>query len=308
MPRWSLLACGLPAANAVFLGLAVESTLRNNEVQTNYSSGAAIAVTQNKGRKRGEDVVVTPGSNGIFTITILMDGHGGQSVMKRAVDLQKELLEMCRSLADWPRCAVEATEHVQDHIRIMRYRSGATFLALVVEEASSKAAFAWAGDSMGILVRQGMVAFRTSSHTAESEAEISRIRHHSPPYQYRLDDGYLCALKRPSCVMPTRGLGDVDLESAGFLAVPETSDFMAMGEEDFVLIASDGIWDVLSEEDVLAHVQVGSWQTNLATSEKLAKLAVQEWLRQYGRVSEADDVSVAIVQPRLSVTPVKAEL
>ena len=32
MPRWSLLACGLPAANAVFLGLAVESTLRNNEV------------------------------------------------------------------------------------------------------------------------------------------------------------------------------------------------------------------------------------------------------------------------------------
>lgn len=308
MPRWFLLACGLPAANAVFLGLAVESTLRNNEVQTNYSSGAAIAVTQNKGRKRGEDVVVTPGSNEVFTITILMDGHGGQSVMKRAVDLQKELLEMCRSLADWPRCAVEATEHVQDHVRMMRYRSGATFLALVVEEASSKAAFAWAGDSMGILVRQGTVAFRTSTHTAESEAEISRIRHHRPPYQYRLDDGYLCALKRPSCVMPTRGLGDVDLESAGFLAVPETSDFMTMGEEDFVLIASDGIWDVLGEEDVLAHVQVGSWQTNLATSEMLAKRAIQEWLRQYGRASEADDVSVAIVQPRLSVTPVKAEL
>eukprot|EP00435_Cladocopium_sp_Y103_P037450 s832_g9.t3 len=512
--------------------------------QTNYSSGAAIAVTQNKGRKRGEDVVVTPGSNEVFTITILMDGHGGQSVMKRAVDLQKELLEMCRSLADWPRCAVEATEHVQDHVRMMRYRSGATFLALVVEEASSKAAFAWAGDSMGILVpelryacacgtciatpegyvearddalvfrslafechsqtvvcpdcgqaigfkneslhflrrdriqsrtdklqvlvcslkqqeitevsqviagifpcdvrsrlllkaelrqftalpgkpelvvvvhrnegralltdRNGFyhevlgtawkqtrgnvlvvltrvepqeptdlydknmlrslstqgdqptmgalghagrvltwgnspsaeqlqqilklmtkayfhesihatgipqnwnkpspkasgwtVAFRTSTHTAESEAEISRIRHHRPPYQYRLDDGYLCALKRPSCVMPTRGLGDVDLESAGFLAVPETSDFMTMGEEDFVLIASDGIWDVLGEEDVLAHVQVGSWQTNLATSEMLAKRAIQEWLRQYGRASEADDVSVAIVQPRLSAS------
>ena len=133
-----------------------------------------------------------------------------------------------------------------------------------------------------------MVAFRTSSHTAESEAEISRIRHHSPPYHYRLDDGYLCALKRPSCVtrrgmaspimedlnpslqklkgtdqnkglvmvmviilhdclnmskqgegkphrqhvpsaqvMPTRGLGDVDLESAGFLAAtcPECRSF-----------------------------------------------------------------------------------
>ena len=142
--------------------------------------------------------------------------------------------------------------------------------------------------------RPRMVAFRTSSHTAESEAEISRIRHHSPPYQYRLDDGYLCALKRPSCVtrpwrrpspidhedpwrisiililhchcrnlrarmrirmvmilhdlpnmskqgegqqhwhhvpfaqvMPTRGLGDVDLESAGFLAAacPECRRF-----------------------------------------------------------------------------------
>ena len=33
--------------------------------------------------------------------------------MHQAAGVLQELLEMCRSLADWPRCAVEATEHVQ---------------------------------------------------------------------------------------------------------------------------------------------------------------------------------------------------
>eukprot|EP00434_Breviolum_minutum_P010251 symbB.v1.2.009046.t1/scaffold569.1/size186053/15 len=299
MPWGFWLACLLPTVSAVSLGLAAESALRNNEVQANYSSGAAIAVSQNKGRNRG--------SNGIFNVTLLMDGHGGQSIMKRAVNLQKELLETCKSFGDWPRCASDAFKQFQENARIMSYRGGATVVALVMEEASKKAAFAWAGDSMGILVKQGTVAFRTSIHTAESGAELQRIRDHRPPYEYRLDDGYLCGLRRQGCVMPTRGLGDVDLESAGFLAVPETSDFMAMEEGDFVLMASDGLWDVLSEEDVLLHAKVGSWQANVATSEKLAKIAVQQWLQLYGRPSEADDVSVVIFQPG-PVIPARAEL
>ncbi|CAJ1443765.1 unnamed protein product [Effrenium voratum] len=104
----------------------------------------------------GEDVVVTPESNGVFNVTLLMDGHGGQGIMKRSLDLQQGLLNACRVAADWPKCAREAVQNFQDRARQMQYRGGATLLALLTEERSSRVAFAWAGDSMAILVKQGL--------------------------------------------------------------------------------------------------------------------------------------------------------
>ncbi|CAJ1348858.1 unnamed protein product [Effrenium voratum] len=233
-----------------------------------------------------------------------MDGHGGQGIMKRSLDLQQGLLNACRVAADWPKCAREAVQNFQDRARQMQYRGGATLLALLTEERSSRVAFAWAGDSMAILVKQGRTAFRTSLHTTELESEVQRIRGH-PEYKYEFHDGYLCSTDPGAgCVMPTRGLGDVDLEPAGFLAVPDTSEFMDLAPGDFVLMASDGLWDVLSEEEVLARTQVGSPEKNLATAEALAEAAVQGWARRYGP-GEADDVSLLLCQP---VGEEKAEL
>ena len=90
------------------------------------------------------------------------------------------------------------------------------------------------------------MAFRTSIHSASSATELQRIESHQPSYSYEIHDGYLCSLNRyhgcatryggrfnegTSEVMPTRGLGDLELEpgqitspsascqeSAGFLA------------------------------------------------------------------------------------------
>lgn len=111
--------------------------------------------------------MVTPGSNLVFEITLLMDGHGGQGIMKRAVELQKALLEACDSIKAWPKCTQKALQSFQEHARRMRYRGGATLVACFLEdsqgsrafesdgqEATGRVAFAWAGDSMAVLIRE----------------------------------------------------------------------------------------------------------------------------------------------------------
>ncbi|CAK9117738.1 unnamed protein product [Durusdinium trenchii] len=259
---------------------------------------------------KGEDVVVTPGSNGVFNITLLMDGHGGQSIMKRAVELQKDFLEACGARKDWPGCAAVALGHFQERARRMHYRGGATLVALVMEEESGHVAFAWAGDSVGILVREGTVAFRTSIHSVSSDSELRRLQDHEPRYKYQIDDGYLCSLnKYRGCVMPTRGIGDIDMEPAGFLSVPETSNLMSMGPGDLVLMASDGLWDVLPEVEVLEKLsKAGDWKRNILASEALAKAAVSRWLKEYGRASEADDISIVLFQPEVGQPAARTEL
>ncbi|CAE7336154.1 unnamed protein product [Symbiodinium necroappetens] len=293
---------GLVKGADLQLGDVVESALRNNVVQSASSNDFAVAISQNKGQHRGEDVVVTPGSNGILRIALLMDGHGGQDIVRHAASLQEGLLKHCTDLQVWPGCAEDSVAAFQDQARQQHWRSGSTLVAVVSEVKTSRVAFAWAGDSMGVLIRGGHIVYRTTMHTLENDEELHRLQTHRPAYSYRLRDGYLCSsTPYAGCVMPTRGLGDVELESAGFLAVPETSDFMDVTADDIVLVASDGVWDVVDAEEaveILADTQHPSREDQAAT---LAATALKGWRTRYGP-NEADDVSVLLYQPVSTTT------
>eukprot|EP00439_Symbiodinium_sp_Y106_P053372 s2156_g7.t1 len=288
---------GLVTCADLQLGDVVESALRNNVVQSTSSNNFAVAISQNKGQHRGEDVVVTPGSNGILRIALLMDGHGGQDIVRHAASLQEGLLKRCTDVQVWPGCAEDAVAAFQDQARQQNWRSGSTLVAVVSEVKTSRIAFAWAGDSMGVLIRGGHILYSTTMHTLENDEEIHRLQTHRPAYSYRLRDGYLCSsTPYAGCVMPTRGLGDVDLESAGFLAVPETSDFMEGTADDIVLVASDGLWDVVGTEEaveILADVQHPSREDQ---AKSLVAAALKGWRTRYGP-NEADDVSVLLYRP-----------
>eukprot|EP00747_Dinoflagellata_sp_TGD_P215806 gnl/TRDRNA2_/TRDRNA2_88443_c0_seq1.p1 gnl/TRDRNA2_/TRDRNA2_88443_c0~~gnl/TRDRNA2_/TRDRNA2_88443_c0_seq1.p1 ORF type:complete len:184 (+),score=18.19 gnl/TRDRNA2_/TRDRNA2_88443_c0_seq1:3-554(+) len=165
---------------------------------------------------------------------------------------------------------------------------------------SSSVAFAWAGDSEALIVREGRVIFRTSRHDLENRHERFRIKSDEANYNYSFRDGYLC--KRGGhghCVMPTRGLGDLDMEGAGFIPFPETSEFIPLRTGDLVIIASDGLWDVVDADQVIELLMAGTpagptRMLDLGT--RLAEKAVSSWLKEYGRASEADDISILIYE------------
>ena len=55
---------------------------------------------------------------------------------------------------------------------------------------------------------------------------------------------------------PCRSIGDADLKGQGVTAVAEVSELALLtGRDAFVIVASDGLWDRLSNEDAVALVQ-----------------------------------------------------
>ena len=57
------------------LGTIIESILPNNKVAGSAIGSYAHVISQNKGLHRGEDVIVTYGSNGVYNISLVMDGQ-----------------------------------------------------------------------------------------------------------------------------------------------------------------------------------------------------------------------------------------
>lgn len=293
-------------SDSLTLGKMLESKLPNNEVQSYPDGSYAHAISQNKGLDRGEDVIVTSGSNGVYNVSLLMDGHGGQRVVRYAGQkLQGELLRACGAqgvdasgASLLPICAEEAFTSFQDDVRWRRLRGGATAIAVFVKADNSQVAFAWVGDSSALLVRNGDVIYSTSPHTMDSHSEVQRIQ--SGDFKYLEHDGYLCAPNK-ACVAPTRALGDIQMEIAGLVAVPEVSPWMDLHPGDIFLAASDGVWDVLEEIYVAKLLKAKFASRTLVAHDdlqnataNLVKLAIRRQIKLYRAAKEVDDVSVIV--------------
>lgn len=306
LPNFSLPTKVLGGNVPFRLGKMMESDLPNNQVRSESCGSYSYFISQNKGLRKGEDIIVTSGCNGIYNISILMDGHGGQEAVKFAGQyFQESLLKACadpsevqsKSLAD---CIQSCFQNLQDEIRRRRLRGGAAVVVKFVKLSTMEVVFAWAGDAEALVIRNGRAYFRTTRHGLENINERTRIMSHEPRYKYVFEDVYLCS-PSGNCVMPTRGLGDIDMEQAGYISLPEVSNLMALEAGDVVLLASDGIWDVL-DADLVAQqfVALSSDTDMLSLGTALAKGAIQQWIRSYGRASEADDISLLIYKPLVS--------
>lgn len=70
-----------------------------------------------------------------------------------------------------------------------------------------------------------------------------------------------------------RSLGDGDLKPA-VTAQPEVSQFAVTAEDDFVVLASDGLWDKLSNENAVGLVMDTVKQPMMAAQRYAAAAAV----------------------------------
>jgi serine/threonine protein phosphatase PrpC len=78
----------------------------------------------------------------------------------------------------------------------------------------------------------------------------------------------------------SRSLGDRVAASVGVISEPEILEFDLTSDDKFIVIGSDGIFEFLSNEDVLKIV-VPYWRTNdvHGASENLAKEAKYKWMK-----------------------------
>ncbi|KAH7686435.1 Protein-serine/threonine phosphatase protein [Dioscorea alata] len=83
-----------------------------------------------------------------------------------------------------------------------------------------------------------------------------------------------------------RAFGDLQLKNYGIIAVPQVSYHLLTSRDQFIVLATDGVWDVLTNDQVAAIV----WSTSRKeeASKAVVDAAVHAWRRKYP-ASRADD-------------------
>ncbi|XP_077254088.1 putative protein phosphatase 2C 52 [Tasmannia lanceolata] len=86
-----------------------------------------------------------------------------------------------------------------------------------------------------------------------------------------------------------RAFGDFCLKDYGVISVPEFSHRLLTERDHFVVLASDGVWDVLSNEEVVEIVFMAP--TRSSAARVVVESAVREWKLKYP-TSKMDDCAV----------------
>ncbi|VVA96252.1 unnamed protein product [Arabis nemorensis] len=104
------------------------------------------------------------------------------------------------------------------------------------------------------------------------------------------DEPEVCRVWLPNCDSPglamARAFGDFCLKDFGLISVPDVSFRRLTEKDEFIVLATDGIWDVLSNEDVVAIVASAPSRSSAARA--LVASAVRAWRYKYP-TSKVDD-------------------
>ncbi|CAN6922605.1 unnamed protein product [Brassica oleracea] len=104
------------------------------------------------------------------------------------------------------------------------------------------------------------------------------------------DEPEVCRVWLPNCDSPglamARAFGDFCLKDFGLISVPEVSFRRLTDKDEFIVLATDGIWDVLSNEEVVKIV--ASAPSRASAARALVETAVRAWRHKYP-TSKVDD-------------------
>ncbi|OQS00496.1 hypothetical protein ACHHYP_03437 [Achlya hypogyna] len=190
-----------------------------------------------------------------FSVFAVMDGHGGdlaseyvKNNLVRVLDEQPELTKS--SIA----AAVATLETIFNKLAsTARDYSGACFVALiVVEDGSARRFVVNVGDC-----RISALEVSARGHPKRTIHALSNDHKASDPNEKRrilVAGGSVVSGRVAGVLAPSRSIGDIDMKVPGMegwvIAEPEISEGTLCADSIYVL-ATDGVWDVLSDDEVL---------------------------------------------------------
>lgn len=87
----------------------------------------------------------------------------------------------------------------------------------------------------------------------------------------------------------SRAFGDFVLKDYGIIAIPDVSHHRLTSKDQFIVLATDGIWDVLSNNEVASIV----WEAKSAeaAARRVTETAIATWSTKYP-TTKIDDCTV----------------
>ncbi|KAK8899010.1 hypothetical protein M9Y10_001306 [Tritrichomonas musculus] len=206
-------------------------------------------------RESMEDSIILRDDLNLYAV---LDGHGGPETAKYASIEMSKLFESTQfDFDNQARVFLDIFEKVQKGLKDNELKDGSTLcLALVCTSSSGKRKIVTAhlGDARALIVQNdGKSRELTKDHKPSMRSEFERIHN---------IHGYLSKENRVDGTLAvSRALGDFDVYGIG--REPVLNEFEIKIDDKYLVICCDGVFDVLSNDDV-AQIAVNSESTNEA--------------------------------------------
>jgi len=199
------------------------------------------------------------GSSGMFCceeesyhMYAVFDGHGGESIARHCSEtMHKAVAEEARklpavgsgaSMSDWARDVFTGAFHSVDSTAHAAQAQGAGSTAVVALVGGGYVAVGNCGDSRAVLCRGGRALPLSADHKPERPDEMRRVEELGG--QVVFWNGY----RVMGVLAMSRAIGDHCLRPF-VVPDPEVRVEALADEDDFLILASDGLWDALSNDD-----------------------------------------------------------
>lgn len=174
------------------------------------------------------------------------DGHGGDktsSFLKN--NLHTYFVKAQGTIQDKFIRAFEQADYMCQN----SWQDGSTVVVMYIDN-NNVLHCAWAGDSRLVLESSDKVAFASDDHKPDREDEKKRIEKAGGKV-------VMHGVWRVNGLAVSRSIGDVGCKEAGIgqiIATPEYAQKQLTTSNHFAIIASDGLWDVISSKRAVAIV------------------------------------------------------
>lgn len=210
-------------------------------------------------------------SHGPWTLMGVFDGHGGSVV---STELQRifERMFLPNMTRDAPAQLIKAYFRGFDELLQQMYpaadKQGSTASLALVDRADRALYLINLGDSRTIAVQEGKVVQATRDHKPQDIEEIAHVEQQG---------GKIWGGRVFGQLATTRAFGDFALKP-GVSAVPSVYGPIPIDKRTTIVSATDGLWDVLSNEEV-AQVVVDHRENQTEVCERLVDMALKRGTR-----------------------------
>jgi len=198
-----------------------------------------------KFKKKMEDFSKIYVKNDNEILFTLYDGHGGDKVAKYARDRLPEIFFAYLNQSDnnVEKAFQESFKKIENELVFSKAREMGTTVSIVYICKQNKSKYLYCanvGDSRCLLISDDKVNRISYDHKCEDQNERERIKNAG---------GFVQNGRLMGIINLSRSIGDLDLKKHGLITFPNFFKTELTNNENFVVMASDGVWDVINDID-----------------------------------------------------------
>jgi len=290
--------------------ITIVGTFSNHGIEPEFTTGAIVKINQDRG-----SVDFPFGGDPKTCLFCCLDGHGrdGDKVSQFAMESIHDMVEEDATLATDPESALKtAFDNTDEKLRrseINSHSSGSSAVAVYMVE--DRLWVANSGDSRAVVGQLNGPNHKAHDLTwdqkPDSDGERQRIEGMggvvTPPEAEGLSSRVWTRNGRYGLSM-ARSIGDHLLAKHGVIATPEVESYDLKPGDEFMILATDGIWEFITSQEA---VDICSKHTDATQAcYELIYTATKLWRKEEGDYRD-DITAIVVMLPRVRAHMKKQE-